>query len=357
MADVEQDMSGQVAVSAAFEVRVSSRQPDWGNYLRRRGDATIYHDPRWGQVMRRAYGNKPFYLTATSGCDVKGVLALVWQKSLLFGSRLCSLPYFDSAGILADDQRAVAALLAEAERLAGGIGAGCVELRHATPVAASLPSRTDKVRLELPLTAGAEGIWNGLKAKVRNQVRKARRANLTVHRGGGELLREFHGIYCRNMRDLGSPPHSLRFLRLLPEAFGRAAALFAVRAGRCTVAAALTLTDHHAVHVPWAGSDWRARQLCPNMLLYWSMIEDACARRANCFDFGRSTRGSGTYRFKTQWGGEERPLYWQFLLPEGGEVPEVRPDSAKYRLLVATWKRLPVPLVRLLGPRIIARLA
>jgi len=138
---------------------------------------------------------------------------------------------------------------------------------------------------------------------------------------------------------------------------GPAVRFFVVRSGRRPVAASLTLTDRHAIRVPWAGSDWRVRALCANMLLYSSMLEDACRRGAACFDFGRSTRDSGTYRFKTQWGAEEVPLFWHYLLPPGGKVPDLRPDSRKYRLMVAVWRRLPVAVARLLGPRIIAKLS
>ena len=93
------------------------------------------------------------------------------------------------------------------------------------------------------------------------------------------------------------------------------------------------------------------------MLLYWEMLADACRRGAPCFDFGRSTRDSGTYKFKTQWGAHEVPLYWQYLLAPGQDVPEVRPDSRKFRLMVAGWQRLPVWAARVIGPRIIAKVS
>ncbi len=67
--------------------------------------------------MANAYGNRPFYLTATRGERIVGVLQLIWQQSRLFGSRLCSTPYFDAAGILSDDELARIALLSQARSL------------------------------------------------------------------------------------------------------------------------------------------------------------------------------------------------------------------------------------------------
>src|SRR5207245_9031035 len=45
-------------------------------------------------------------------------------------------------------------------------------------------------------------------------------------------------------------------------------------------------------------------------LLYWETLKAACADGVGRFDFGRSSRNSGTYRFKVQWGAREEPLYW-----------------------------------------------
>lgn len=343
--------------AADCRVDVRSDAPDWSAFLAGRPDATIYHDPRWGQVMAAAYGNRPYYLTVTRGSETIGICQLVGQKSLLFGSHLCSLPYFDTSGILAADETARDALLAEAASLRSQCRAAWVELRQDEPLDGAGPARTDKVSMHLDLPADPDELWAGLKGSVRNQVRKARKADLATGEGGAELLGEFYAIYVRNMRDLGSPPHGLGFFRAILEAFGDRVRLFVVRDGREPVAASLTLIDPDVVHIPWAGSDWRARKLCPNMLLYWEMLAASCHLGAGRFDFGRSTRDAGTYRFKKQWGSREVPLHWHFLLPEGEQMPEVRPDSGKYRFLVAAWKRLPVRAARLLGPRIIRKLS
>jgi len=344
---------GPVVVSIAASPAVSL----WSEYLTRHPEASLYHDPRWGEVMGSAYGNRPYYLTASRDGQTVGTLLLVAQRSLLFGSHLCSLPYFDVAGILADEDGAAQALVAEAAKVRDALRANWVELRQSRPLGESFPCRTDKVTLHLALPADPKTLWDDLDPKVRNQVRKAQREGLGTVQGGAELLDPFHAVYARNMRDLGSPPHSRRFFALILENFPSAARLFVVKAGDRPVAASFTLADRHAFRVPWAGNDWRVRQSCANMLLYWSMLEHAGQRGAPCFDFGRSTRDSGTHRFKTQWGAAEVPLYWHYLLPPGGAAPDLRPDSPKYRLATALWRRLPVSLVKILGPRVISKVS
>ena len=339
------------------DVTVTHDTPSWGEYLSARPEATIYHDPRWGAIMARAYGNTPYYLTASTDGRIVGAVQLVLQKSLLFGRHLCSLPYFDAAGILADTPEVCDALIGQAESLRGTCGAEWVELRQRAPVGRSVPTRTDKVTLVLDLPADADALWKGLKAKVRNQVRKARSAELTALKGGAELLDDFHAVYSRTMRDLGSPSHGKRFFSEIVDGFGDAVSIFAIRSGGGPVAASITLTDGHASRVPWAGSDWRRRELNANMLLYWQMLEDACQRNVGAFDFGRSTRDAGTYRFKRQWGARDVPLHWHYLLSSGQDAPGLRPDSPKYKLMGACWKKLPLWLARALGPGIIGKLS
>jgi len=342
----------------AVEVSVRAEpDEDLRIYLVGRTDATIFHDPRWGEVFRRAYGNQTAYLVARRNGRVAGALALTEQRSVLFGRRLTSLPYFDAAGILADDGEAESALLAAAARRRDQAKARWVELRQAEPLGVKTPVRTDKVRLELELPGSVEALRKGLKDKVRNQIRKAERSGLEATRGGAELVDEFHAVYVRTMRDLGSPPHSRRFFAAIAERFAAEVWLFAVRrAGRC-VAGAFALRDRDTLRVPWAASDWRVRELCPNMLLYARMLEAAVEAGLRRFDFGRSTRDSGTHRFKKQWGPEDRLLYWHYLPAAGQAQPGLRPESGPFRLLAAAWSRLPISLARRLGPTIIGKLA
>jgi len=74
------------------------------------------------------------------------------------------------------------------------------------------------------------------------------------------------------------------------------------------------------------------------------------------FDFGRSTRGESTYRFKEQWGAVPYPMVWSYWVRKGCEVPELSPRNPKFQLAIEIWKRLPLPLTRMIGPRIIGNI-
>ncbi len=79
----------------------------------------------------------------------------------------------------------------------------------------------------------------------------------------------------------------------------------------------------------------------------------AAARGYRLFDFGRSKIGTGAYAFKQNWGFSPEKLDYRYNLRPGAAVPDHSPLNPKYRLMIAAWKRLPLPLASLIGPRIV----
>jgi FemAB-related protein (PEP-CTERM system-associated) len=279
-----------------------------------------------------------------------GVLPLVEVRSWLFGRALSSLPYVNYGGILSHSEAARRALLEEAGRLARARSLSYVLLRHRRRQFQDLPTRTHKVTMLLPLEADRERMWAMLDRKVRNQIRKAEKSNLTAVKGGLELLDAFYGVFARNMRDLGTPVYGRDLFAQMLTAFPRTACLHVVRLkGKC-IAGALSYTCGSTIEVPSASTLKEHRSLCPNHLLYWSIIEDAIASGLRILDFGRSTPDDGTYQFKAQWGAQPEPLSWEYLLTGAARPPSDDRNSSKYQASIEAWKRLPLPVATMVGP-------
>jgi FemAB-related protein (PEP-CTERM system-associated) len=201
----------------------------------------------------------------------------------------------------------------------------------------------------LELGRDPDAMWKGLDGKVRNQVRKAMSAGLSSSWCGIEGLDEFYSVFATNMRDLGSPVHGRRFFASILEEFADSTRLLLVREGSRPVAGGVCVVFRDAVIVPWASSlrEWRSK--CPSNLLYWDVIRFACEKRLGWLDFGRSSPGGGTYRFKMQWGGRERPLHWGRA--GGGESRSpAGADDARYAWAIRAWQRLPVAVATAVGP-------
>jgi FemAB-related protein (PEP-CTERM system-associated) len=312
------------------------------------------------------FGHTCHYLTArTESGAITGVLPIVEIRSLLFGRSMTSLPFLNFGGVLASSPAVARQLLKSAGDLARSRRCRHVELRHVDRVFADLPCRQHKVTMRLGLRSaeavGSPGpsgpgngdLWARIDRKARNQVRKAQKSNLTVERGGAELVPAFYQVFSRNMRDLGTPVYPERLFDTVMRVFLDRARIIVVRLAGVPVAAGLTIRTRHMVEIPWASSIRDYNHLCPNHLLYWHALETASSEGAAMFDFGRSTPDEGTFKFKEQWGAIPVQLNWEYWLDKGAGFPDISPKNPKMQLAIAVWQRLPVPVANVIGPRVV----
>lgn len=314
--------------------------------------ASVYHLAGWRDVIERSFRHRTCYLYATGdGGRWTGILPLVHIRSRIFGSYLVSLPYFTYGGIRAGGEDAPRELAAAAADEARRSGARHVELRQDAPLALDWPCKTAKVAMRLDLPADPEALWSAFPAKLRSQIKRPQREGMTARTGGEELLDDFYAVFSRNMRDLGTPVYAKAFFRNILRAFPDMTSIATVRErGGRPVAAGFLLGWKGMLEIPWASSLREHNRFGANMLLYWHVLEQACRDGYRVFDFGRSTPGEGTYRFKEQWGARPLQLHWHYWLADGVAMPELNPHNPKYRLAIALWKRLPVGVTRLVGP-------
>lgn len=351
----------KAATAAGLAVRrLEPEEEDaWQDFVSSHPGAGVEHALGWPEVFTAAYGYRPRHLVAVEGGRLVGALPLLLAPVWPWGRALVSLPFLDCAGPLAEAAEAREALLEAARDLGEREAAAYVEVRARDPIGGGAPARTDKAKVVLDLAGEAEVIWKGLDAKVRNQVRKARRSGLRLTEDNGERVAAFYRVYAHNMRDLGSPVAPRRLFEQALSRFRENARLLTVWLHDEPVAGAVWLRHRGTAYVPWASALRRRFALCPNNLLYWRAIELACEQGCARFDFGRSTVGSGPYRFKLQWGGRPEQLYWYRWRGRGDPVSVAAiptAESAAIRLAARTWRRLPSWIANLLGPRVVARM-
>lgn len=340
-------------------VRLAQTQADaqlWELFLAQRPEATHCHHWGWKKVIENSFGWPTYYLLAEEAGEIRGLLPLVWQKSVLFGSFLTSVPYLNAGGVLAADEPAKKALLADAQARAAQMNVRYMELRHRSDPGLNLPTRTHKVSMVLPLRSNQEAQWGALPHKVRTDIRKGVKSGLQADFGGQELLSDFYEVFAQNMRNLGTPVYGRNFFSHMLRVFPQDARICRVRHGDQTVAASFLICHRDTIEAVWSSSRYDCLALRPNMFLYWSILCFAIGNDFRFFDFGRSTIGSGTHRFKKQWGSEDVPLYWTYWVPEGNSLPNLNPENPRYRLAIRFWQQLPIPVTNLFGPPLAKRL-
>jgi FemAB-related protein (PEP-CTERM system-associated) len=328
----------------------------WDAFVNAHPAATSYHRWNWKRVIQKSFGWRTYYLAAEQDGRITGILPLVWQKSLLFGNFLTSVPFLNAGGIVAETPETAAALLAKAAALGGELRATHIEFRNRRPSGLGLETKTSKITVTKELQSNSEAMLQALDKKVRSDVRKSMQSGFSAEFGGAEFLADFYEVFAVKMRDLGTPVYPKKFFRHILNEFPRDTFICCVRHEGKTVAASLLIAYRDRIEAHWSASLPALSKLKPNMFMYWSILCFAGERGYKLFDFGRSTVGSGTHKFKMQWSGREEQLYWEYWLPEGSQRPELNPDNPRYRAMVAAWRKLPLLLTKLLGPPIVRRL-
>jgi FemAB-related protein (PEP-CTERM system-associated) len=326
----------------------------WEEFVRNSPKATYYHRWIWKQVIERSFDWPSFYLMAVENDLVVGLLPLVWQKSRFFGSFLTSLPFLNAGGILSDSKEAERALLEEAVAIARQVGAVSIEFRHRDRHELGLPIKSNKVTMVLPIHGDSQLTWKALDTKMRTKVRKAQSFGMQAEFGGLDFLDDFYPVFADNMRELGTPVYARGFFREILQGFPGDTYVCRIRHEKKTVAVSFLCGFRERIEAVWSSSLHSQLHLKPNMFLYWSLLDYFGPKGYRLFDFGRSSVGSGTYAFKQQWGASPVPLYWDTWLASGGtELPERNPENPKYKLAIRVWQRLPLPVTKLIGPRIV----
>jgi len=324
--------------------------PAWDAFVEQHPDATFFHRWGWAEVIARAFGHDIHYRLAERDGQLTGVLPLVRVRSLLFGDNLVSVPFGVYGGPLGLDEDTRLALQQAACELADELQVGALELRHARPHNPDWPTKQLYYTFRKAIDADHDANLKAIPRKQRAMVRKGIKAGLQGEAEQG--VARFYAVYAESVRNLGTPVFPQRYFALLREVFGPACDVLLIRHQGEDVAAVLSFWFRDQVLPFYGGSRPAARALAGNDFMYWELMRRAAERGVRLFDFGRSKQGTGAFSFKKNWGFEPEQLFYEYHLVRDAQMPEVNPSNPKYRLFIEGWKRLPLPLANLLGPRL-----
>lgn len=324
----------------------------WERFVMSSPSATFFHLTGWKRVIEKVLKRQCFYLAAYRGSQISGVFPICRVRSRLFGDCLVSLPLAVYGGVCADDRASYFSLLQAGSDLANRLGVKYLEIRNRTEsFPTSLPGRDLYVTFTQDLSPGPEKLFQNLPKKTRYEVRVGQKAGLEWSEETG--LDEFYEIYAQNVHRLGTPVFPRQLFVQLRQEFPKAWRLFLVRKGRRAIAGAFCWYFKGTVMPFYVGSLKDFYRDSPNNFMYWKLMEQSCHEGLECFDFGRSKRGTGSFSFKTTWGMQMTELPYRYELVRAKEIPHLSPVDPKFQLPVAAWKRLPFGVTKILGPQLI----
>ena len=327
----------------------------WDDFVLRCADATFFHRAGWQKIVHEVFRHKTYFLYAEQAGQIQAVLPLAHVNSFLFGNALIGLPFAVYGGVAANTPEAGVALECEAQEIAKRLGVAHLELRNVNPRHADWPRQDLYVTFRKEILPDEDANMLAIPRKQRAMVRKGIKAGLVSEIDTG--VDRFFSLYADNVHRHGTPAMPKRYFKALLDEFGADCEVLTVTGpeGRL-LSSVMSFYFRDEVLPYYAGDDESARELAANDFKYWELMRRSCARKLKVFDYGRSKQGTGSYAFKKNWGFEPKALHYEYCLYKRDAIPQNNPANAKYRLLIETWRRMPIGLANWLGPFIVRNL-
>ena len=330
----------------------SGEEEAWDRFVLSSQYGTFFHLSKWRQVVESVLGHRSVSLVATRDEEISGVLPIAHVRNIVIGDSLVSVPLSVYGGICANDSDSHSVLLREGGQLASRLGVKYLEMRNRyEPFPVALPGRDLYVTFTQDLTPGPEKLLQGLPRDTRYVVRKSQKAGLDWIENLD--TNEFYEIYAHSVHRLGTPVFPRKLFTRLREVFGNQVRVFGVAKGKNVIAGVMCFYFRDIVLPYYGGSLDGYQKESPNNFMYWNLLAQSASEGLREFDFGRSKRGTGSYRFKAAWSMVETDLPYRYHLNKAKEVPHLSPIDKKFQLPIAVWQRMPFGWTKILGPKVI----
>ena len=332
-------------------------EQEWDRFAALHG--AVFHTTAFRRILMEAFGYQCAYHALVDGQRrICALLPLVIGRNLGLKKVGVALPFINHLDICAIDADAQQAGLQAFLELKEKYRLGYLELRFKEQSIFTEPGcrqLRQHYTFELPLNGSEESILALSSSDNRNHVRKTYKNDWFSISSNVEHLPAFYQVYKRRMHELGSPSMGLRvfelFFRHLPAQTHLLTVLDKktqqVIGGMMLIAS----PSDGTLYYPYGANLVEYNHHYLNNFMYWEAVRLGKRLGLGRLDLGRSQAGSGTYRYKAQWGATPKQL--TYLLYDGAAAVSSPPDKEKLHRLIDLWKIAPQVVTDWIGPRMI----
>ena len=341
--------------AGGIEVRAGKRADDEERdaFAAAHPNATFFHRAGWRRVVRRVFGHAPADLVAWRGGAIVGFLPMMSCRGAFGRRNLISMPYGVYGGPVAADEAVEQALVEEAVRLADQSRVGHLELRYMRDPGPDLVGSSLYYTFIKDLPDDPADVLARMPKKARAEARKARDRHGLELSEGAWYVEDLYRMFVKNKHQLGSPALPPRHFRELLAEFGKDVRVHLVRKEREPLAAVMSFCAGDTLIAYYSGTESGVdREYSASNFMYLSLQEWGVEHGFKRFDFGRSRRDAGAFKFKTHQGFEPTPLNYRYHLVQDRRLPAFTPSNPKTRVLRETWSRMPAWCARRLSDRL-----
>ncbi|MFC1831581.1 GNAT family N-acetyltransferase [Thermodesulfobacteriota bacterium] len=302
---------------------------------------------------------QPYYVIVTerTSGSIRAGLPLSLIRSPLRKRCLVSPPFSTLIDPLCNDESALQHLYSELPKLLTKNKISSMQFKTFLKTESVPPNvfiRDDKYcHHEVDLTQSEDKLMSSFnRSNVRNRIKKSLKSPLSLtYAKTHEQLKEFYKLYGLTRRRLGLPANPMKFFDALWIHLKEAnqIELLLVYHEKHLVAGAFCLKYNKRISAEALAYDRDFIKMCPNHLLFWSIMLNAKTEGIILFDFGRTPlNNESLLTFKNRWG-TKKSMLPIFSYPKSHLNVSSEP-SASLNLIKGGIKKIPYPLyLRLSG--------
>ncbi|TMV49054.1 GNAT family N-acetyltransferase [Paenibacillus mesophilus] len=321
-----------------------SMKGEWDKLALSKG--TVYHTTSFRRVLIDSFGYQcGYHAVVDEQHRIRAIIPLIIGRNLGMKKVGVSIPFVNYSDICADDEEAFRFAVDSVLRLKESLGLGYVELRlkdqslDGSGWSENLHNHT----FVLPLAEDENQVLALSSGSNRNHVRKVYKNDWFTVSFDASHLDAFYKVYVRRMKQLGSPAPAIgyfkRFFEYMPD-YSTLLTVLDKQTG-AVVGGMLLLASpgNSTLYYPYGAnlSEYNNKYL--NNFMYWEAVRFGIRNGLRYLDLGRSQTGSGTYKYKEQWGARAEQL--RYLVYDGGRNAGGPPDKESLGVFINLWKAMP----------------
>ena len=333
----------------------------WSKFLRKK-KSRFQHLLSFKKVLEQSYTSceGEYYCLRGSRKDIKAIFPFMFLKSKLFGNRSISLPFLDVGGFLGDYSINVLKKIIDklkGEKIEIRLNDSMKDFNKERVILkkAGFSEEGGRQQFIIKLTS-EEDMWKKFHKHTRNDIRKAMKSGLEIKKiNSFSELKSFYFLYLREMKKFGTPQHSQKFFKNLFDEMADNVIGFNCYKNKFLIGSIVIFFHNGRGYISFNVSDVKYRNFRPNDILYWETIKWALKNNIKELDMGQvesdapdNSRAKGLYKFKEKWLGKLYNRVYFVYPPRGKEVSK-KNKLKKFRKI---WMRLPLFVVKIIGPKI-----
>lgn len=323
----------------------------WESYVEN-NQTIAWQSYQWSEVVAKHYSSEFFPIAAFDKDAIYGIMPIYKIKTLKGKTQLISVPYAVGGGVSADNIQAENALIDAAIDLYNKSGAYRIIFKqYKHKLSRQLHTDDNFYNRELDLTIGCDKIFSNLAPANRENIEKASRLNLKLNYPSDDLA-TFYKLLQVHHKENGVPCVSKQWIKdLVGFKMYKIALLY--KNGIPTTG---TLVKEHKLSISFPFTSLPDDSEQSNMLayyLYWQLIKKHTEEGKAIFHSGRIPNSNETNCYRLGWGGQKFNYYYQYY-PNTSNSSEYKERKGRKRQILSwAWKKLPLSVTGILGPKIV----